>query len=81
MVLKESLALSLIGVVVGIVLAWLLGLVMQQIPMWGGFLPVILSPGLLAQALVIAVVLGAVGGLYPAWRAANLRPVEALRYE
>jgi putative ABC transport system permease protein len=81
MVFKESLALGLIGVVMGIVLAWLLGLAMQQIPMWGSWLAVILTPGLLAQALIIAVTLGAVGGLYPAWRAANLSPVEALRYE
>jgi len=81
MVIKESLALGLIGVVIGVVLAWLLGLAMQQIPMWGAWLAVIISPGLLAQALIIAVTLGAAGGLYPAWRAANLSPVEALRYE
>ena len=34
---------------------------------------------LLVQAVGIAVVLGLLGGLAPAWRAAHLRPVEALR--
>jgi len=81
MVLKESLALSLVGVVSSIVLSVALGALMQQIPMWGSWLQVVFSPGLFVRVLGIAIGLGAVGGLYPAWRAAQLRPVEALRYE
>lgn len=37
------------------------------------------EPQLLVFAVGIAVVLGVVGGLVPAWRASHLRPIEALR--
>lgn len=40
-----------------------------------------LSPELMLLAFVAAVLLGAVGSLYPAWRAAKIRPAEAMRYE
>jgi putative ABC transport system permease protein len=39
------------------------------------------SPELMLIALGAAVLLGAVGSLYPAWRAAKTRPAEAMRYE
>ena len=41
----------------------------------------VISPTIVTPAMVFCVVLGVVGGLYPAWRASMFRPVEALRYE
>jgi putative ABC transport system permease protein len=40
-----------------------------------------LSPQLILLAFGTAVLLGAFGSLYPAWRAARIRPAEAMRYE
>jgi putative ABC transport system permease protein len=80
-VLQESVVLAVMGVTLGTVVSVILSVVMRQIPMWGEALIIIISPALMIQALLIALGLGAVGGVYPAWRAANLSPVEALRYE
>jgi ABC-type antimicrobial peptide transport system permease subunit len=81
LVLKESVVLSLLGTAVGfggaIVFLWLL----QFIPLWGDFMSITISLNLLSSTVLIALLLGAIGGAYPAWRAANLSPVEALRYE
>jgi putative ABC transport system permease protein len=37
-----------------------------------------ITPGLVAAAIAGAAVLGFFGGLYPAWRASSMRPVEAI---
>jgi ABC-type antimicrobial peptide transport system permease subunit len=81
MVVKESIVLSALGTVTGFVSALAMNWLMQFIPLWGSFIIIVVSPSLLILTVIVALALGAIGGLYPAWRAANLSPVEALRYE
>jgi putative ABC transport system permease protein len=81
LILRESLLLSLVSGVVGIGGGILLGRVAGLAPGFGSMLQGSFSPALLIRALVMALVLGAVAGLYPAWWASRLSPVEALRYE
>jgi ABC-type lipoprotein release transport system permease subunit len=40
-----------------------------------------ISPEIVLIAFGVSVLLGALGSLYPAWRAARTRPAEAMRYE
>jgi putative ABC transport system permease protein len=42
---------------------------------------VTITPELVLLGLGVAVLLGALGNLYPAWRAARTRPAEAMRYD
>ncbi|MFB0537323.1 MAG: ABC transporter permease [Anaerolineae bacterium] len=81
LIIGESLALSLIGGLAGTALGIAAVRALGSSPATGGLLQGRFSPGLFIQALVIALILGALGGFYPAWRASQLTPLEALRYE
>ena len=75
--LVEASTVTVIGALVGLAIggggALLLAAftpIPAQVPLWA-----------VGMALVAAAATGILFGLYPAWRAANLDPVEALRYE
>jgi ABC-type antimicrobial peptide transport system permease subunit len=78
MVMKESLVLSALGGVVGILLGMGLG---SSFPLLLAMLVPLYPAELLVRALLLALVLGSIAGLYPAWWASRLDPLEALRYE
>ena len=81
LILRESLVLGVLGGALGILFGLGLGRLVSLLPgLYGGMAP-LYSFKIFAQALLVAAVAGTIGGLYPAWRATRMRPVEALRYE
>ncbi len=72
--LFEAATLSAIGGIVGLILAELLGFIITKfifqtsIPLWSAFV-----------AIGVSALVGIVAGLFPAWKAAKLDPIEALR--
>jgi putative ABC transport system permease protein len=80
--LTESSLLSLFGGIIGIGFGWLISFVVEKVAIASGtaFYPRIGMDAVLLATIFSAAV-GLFFGIYPASRAANLEPVEALRYE
>ena len=78
MILWESALLGFLGGVVGVVIGAAAVKVLQTTPAIRGLLEPDLSVGLLAISVAIAVFVGVVSGLYPAWRSSRLTPAQAL---
>lgn len=77
MIVGESLVITIvsaiIGFLIGFVACTLLGPQLGINPLF--------TPKIFIQAFAIAIVVGIIGGLYPAIKAVKLPPTEALRYE
>jgi putative ABC transport system permease protein len=73
--LVEAATICLIGGAIGLGIAWPVTLVMQQ------YMPAALSPTVVGLALLVSLVTGLLSGFVPAWRAARMNPVDALRNE
>ncbi len=79
MVLAESVAISSVGALAGVVMGVAAVLTMQSMEFMRGKIQAAFGPGLFLSAFVLAAGLGIAGALYPAWKAASIPPRSALQ--
>ncbi len=75
----EAVTLCALGGVIGILVGGLLTLVLKLV--LGSVLPAEMSAAWSATAFIVSCAIGLLFGIYPAWKAASLDPIIALRYE
>jgi putative ABC transport system permease protein len=75
--LIESMFLGLVGGAVGIAFGITSSLVVSHALEW----PILIPPYIVVLAPLFAIAIGTIFGFYPAKKASELNPIEALRYE
>lgn len=73
--LIEAMLVCLFGGLIGLAIAWPASMGLKRL------LPTSISPLVVTVAILVSLVTGVVAGFLPAWRAARMNPVDALRAE
>ncbi len=81
MILGESAFVSTTGAVVGLLLGTLFLFALKLIPALHGYVETSVQPLVIAVVMLLALLTGVAGALYPAIYAMRIRAVEALRFE
>ena len=87
--LAEAMVITAVGGVCGILLSYIVSLSVGRLTLYSalakhaeaGDIRLIVAPQVLLISTIILAIVGVVSGMFPAFRAANLDPIEALRYE
>jgi putative ABC transport system permease protein len=74
----EAITLCAVGGVVGVIVGAVITFIVYYLPIG---LPATLSTVWVLVGFGVSCTIGLLFGIYPAWKAANLDPIEALRYE
>jgi putative ABC transport system permease protein len=79
--LVEAASMTLIGGGIGVLVGWGVSSLITGFEMGTVTMQTVISPSVIILAVSVSAAVGIIFGLYPAYRAARLSPVEALRYE
>jgi len=78
-IIIEGIVVGAIGSVLGVAMSYALSYSFTNLPLLGEMISFRPAPEMFLPTLLFSIALCAIGSLYPAWRAAAMRPADALR--